>query len=76
MPYAEASFNGTFRTILVLVAIWLVLRAILRARAKSSVSTGPRPRPKGDVRIEQPGTRSGSRSNGGDIIDADYEEIK
>ena len=81
----EASFNGTVRTILILLVIWLVLRMVMRSR---QASAGPGPfqqggfrtqqeqRPKGEVRIERvdPTARSTSRSPG-TVQDADFEEV-
>lgn len=84
MDLIEASFSGTFRTILVLVIIWWVLRLLLRRQAARGPQ-GPQQRTAtdhrrpGDVRIEPSslGGRSrpddGTRSN---IIDADFEEVK
>ena len=73
----EASMNGTLRTILVLVIIWLVLRMFLRSRqAPRPAQSGPQ-RKQGDVRIEDPRARQQSPIRPNDtIIDADYEEIK
>jgi hypothetical protein len=81
MSVIEASFSGTFRTIVILVVIWLVLRWFLRLqRAKGpSVHRGPvgPERPKGEVRIENvPPPKSTGERPGGTIIDADFEEIK
>ena len=84
MTAIEASFSGTFRTILVLVIIWWFLRMLLRRQAARGPQ-GPqqqaatdRRRP-GEVRIE-PYSLGGrtrpddsSRSN---IIDADFEEVR
>ncbi len=86
MTVIEASFNGTLRTIGLLVIAWWLLRWYLRfqrtrtngAAGGPSVHahrTGPQ-RPPGDVRIEPvpPSNAPGGR-NGGTIIDADFEEI-
>ena len=85
MTVIEASFNGTFRMILLLVLAWVVLRWFLRrqgatARGNRANTTTAPPgplRPKGDVRIENvpPNQRPGEKP-GGTIIDADFEEIK
>ncbi|MBX2972230.1 MAG: hypothetical protein KF797_03940 [Flavobacteriales bacterium] len=81
MTVAEASFNGTFRTILVLVVAWMVLRMILRYQSARKVPpvhrTNEPQRPAGEVRIERPpddGRPSGPSR--GTIVDADFEEIK
>ncbi len=84
MTAIEASFSGTFRTILVLVIIWWLLRMLLRrqagrgAQGSQQQAATDRRRP-GEVRIE-PSSMGGrtrpddrSRSN---IIDADFEEVK
>lgn len=81
MTVAEASFNGTLRTILVLVIVWWVLRMIIRyqnARKAPPVHRTNEPqRPAGEVRIERPGDNERpSSSAGGTIVDADFEEIK
>jgi len=84
MDPIEASFSGTFRTILVLVVIWWLLRMLLRRQAARSAQ-GPQRQPAtdhrrpGDVRIE-PSSLSG-RARPDDaprstIIDADFEEVK
>lgn len=69
--------NGTVRTILVLLIIWLVLRMFLRSRqTPGPTAKGPQ-RKKGDVRIEDPRSQQQSPIRPNDtIIDADYEEIK
>ncbi len=81
MTLLEASFAGTLRTILVLVALWWVLRMLLRYQQQRRIppvhhSSGPQ-RPKGEVRIERPesGPTRTARP-GATIIDADFEEIK
>jgi hypothetical protein len=84
MTAIEASFSGTFRTILVLIVIWWLLRMLLRRQAARGPQ-GPQQQPAmdrrrpGDVRIE-PSSMGGRtrpddtpRSN---IIDADFEEVK
>jgi hypothetical protein len=80
MDLIEASFSGTFRTILVLVVIWWLLRMLLRRQAARGPqqSTTDR-RPPGDVRIEP--SSLGGRTRNDDasrstIIDADFEEVK
>ena len=81
MTVAEASFNGTLRTILVLVIAWWVLRMILRyqtTRNAPPVHRSHEPqRPAGEVRIEKPSDNDRSAgSSRGTIVDADFEEIK
>ena len=80
MDLIEASFSGTFRTILVLIIIWWLLRVLLRRQAARGPqqSTTDR-RPPGDVRIEP--SSLGGRTRHDDasrstIIDADFEEVK
>lgn len=74
------SLQGTFRTVLVLVAVWVVLRFIMRFAGASRNARGsfrqapPDGREPGDVRIERP-DRKGGRTNGPDVVDADYEEV-
>lgn len=69
------------RTILILMILWLLLRAFSRSQQPAAGPPGgthwspPDQRPKGDVRIERtsdarPGQRPGS------VEDADFEEIK
>lgn len=67
------SFSGTLRMILVLLLVWVVLRFILKLQGRA----GKAPRRKGDVRIEND-RNSGKEGSApqGDIIDADFEEIK
>ena len=73
------SANGTLRTILLLLIIWLVLRMVMRMRREQG---GPGPhraepdrRSPGEVRIER--TDASKRSSaGGPIIDVDHEEIR
>lgn len=80
MSVVEASFSGTFRTILVLSILWFVIRLFIRHGQRStdgSATRAPR-RPHGEVRLEDAPTRteaSGLRPNAV-IIDADYEEVK
>lgn len=83
MSVVEASFSGTFRTIVVLSILWFVLRLFIRRGQRSgSGANGPSTidarRPAGDVRLEDAQDRSGPsgiRPNEV-IIDADYEEVK
>ncbi len=86
MTAIEASLSGTFRTILVLVIVWWLLRFFLRmqaARRAGSTFSDPSAandrRAPGEVRIEQTPLngrpRQGGRS-GPDIIDVDFEEVK
>jgi hypothetical protein len=82
MEPMQASLNGTMRIILVLLAVWWVLRLIRRSRMASGGHrmVSPEQRTKGEVRIE-PGAKleSDRRSpptTSGTIIDADFEEIK
>lgn len=75
MTLAEASFNSTLRTILVLLVLWWLLRMFMRAqRARSAGPKAGPARPKGDVRIENAPPKGPSRGDHG-IIDAEYEEI-
>jgi hypothetical protein len=78
----EASFQGTLRTILVLLIIWWVLRILLR-KGRAGTGRGPARwtndpvRPKGDVRIERTEERTDRPPNkDGSITDADFEELK
>ena len=87
MSVIEASFNGTLRTIGLLVIAWWVLRLFLRMQrtqaARGSFGKPPQQtpndlqRPKGEVRVERPidSTRTHGRPSG-TIVDADFEEIK
>ena len=74
------SANGTLRTILVLLIVWLLLRAYMRSRQPSQGKppgthwSTPDLRAKGDVRIERP--EPASRAQQGPVEDADFEEIK
>lgn len=86
MSAIEASFNGTLRTIGLLVIAWWLLRWYLRSQRSRTVGpnggpsvhghrNGPQ-RPPGDVRIEPvPPNHSPGGRNGSTIIDADFEEI-
>ena len=85
MSVVEASFSGTFRTIVVLSILWFVLRLLIRRGQRSSngvngSSTSEQRRPTGDVRLEDGPTPSGQSASGirpnEVIIDADYEEVK
>lgn len=75
MPLLSA--NGTFRTILVLLVIWQVLRIMVRVKnVPRDGPSSPQPRrPKGDVRIEQVQQPSHSMEPL-NVEDADFEEIK
>lgn len=76
MPLLSA--NGTLRTVLVLLILWQLLRLASRLMAPQRPGThqGPgRSRPKGDVRIERPGSEPHSMEPL-DVEDADFEEIK
>ena len=83
MSVYEASLSGTFRTILVLVILWMVLRFILRMQTRRNGPpagpTGTDHRRPGEVRIEPTGPSTkdrGRREPGGStIVDADFEEI-
>ncbi len=82
MELLDASFNGTLRTIVILLIIWWVLRSLLKMGQRSGApkwrnfTNGPA-RPKGDVRIERLNDekRDGGRPQG-NITDADFEEVK
>ncbi len=86
MTTIEASFSGTFRTILVLLLVWWGLRMILRMNAQrqahrsgaGGATQQPHvPRPPGDVRVERTGQEQNRPPGHGPvIIDADFEEIK
>lgn len=73
------SGSGTLRTILVLLILWLLLRAYLRSRLPAGGAprgthfTQPDQRPKGEVRIER---TDGPTRRQGPVEDADFEEIK
>lgn len=74
------SATGTLRLILVLLIVWLVLRAIMRSRQPPPGKppgahwSAPDQRPKGEVRIER--TETPRRAQQGPVEDADFEEIK
>ncbi len=79
----EASMGGTLRTILILLIIWFVLRLLLRAGKKRGRPAGTRwtndtGRPKGEVRIEKlkDDERDQGPRPGGNVSDADFEELK
>lgn len=77
MTVAEASLNGTLRTILVLLALWWLIRLFMRTRRQPTAGHArPSERPKGDVRIEDPRKDQSSAMPSGRIVDADFEEIK
>jgi hypothetical protein len=72
---------GTMRTILILMIVWLLLRAWMRSQQppsgppKGTQWSPPDQRAKGEVRIERTGdARPGQRP--GAVEDADFEEIK
>lgn len=73
------SANGTLRTILVLLIIWLVLRMVMRLQRERQRPGGRRAehdgRSPGEVRIERPEEDTRSRG-GGNVIDVDHEEIR
>ncbi len=74
------SANGTLRTILVLLIVWLLLRAWMRSRRPPHGGppgthwSAPDHRAKGEVRIERTEPVRGPHQ--GPVEDADYEEIK
>jgi hypothetical protein len=74
------SANGTLRTILVLLIVWLLLRAWVRSRQPvqgrppGTHWSAPDNRAKGEVRIER--TESAPHARQGPVEDADFEEIK
>jgi hypothetical protein len=87
MTMIEASLNGTFRTILVLLIVWWLLRFFLRMSAQRQVHrpapgggaqrTNEVPRAPGEVRVERTAQDKGrAPGHGPVIIDADFEEIK
>ncbi|MBK9175520.1 MAG: hypothetical protein IPM46_04120 [Flavobacteriales bacterium] len=77
MIETEASFNGTLRTILVLLALWWLIRLFMRSHRQPTASRErPMARPKGDVRIEDPRKDQSPTMPSGRIVDADFEEIK
>jgi len=72
----EASVNGTLRTILVLMILWLVLRMFLRSQQGQRTARQEPRREPGDVHVEDPRQQRSSPIRPNDtIIDADYEEI-
>lgn len=77
MPVAEASLNTTLRTIAVLLVLWWLIRLYLRSKARAAQGPREPSRPRGEVRIERaPQDRIAGKGGRGDIIDADFEEIK
>jgi hypothetical protein len=73
------SGNGTLRTILVLLIVWLLLRAWARSRQRQAPAQGahwgrPDGRRPGEVRIERP--EQGRPGHQGPVQDAEFEEIK
>lgn len=78
MEPIEASFQGTLRIILILLAVWMVLRWIARRTSAANRTQQPhQDRPRGEVRVEQTNNAAGS---GSDLqqraVDADFEEVK
>lgn len=73
------SANGTLRTILVLLIIWLVLRMVMRLQRERQRPGAHRAerdgRSPGEVRIERPEGNTRSQG-GGNVIDVDHEEIR
>jgi hypothetical protein len=69
------------RTILILMIVWLLLRAWVRSQQKPAGPprgtqwSPPDSRPKGDVRIER-AQEAPSGQRRGTVEDADFEEIK
>ena len=87
MTMIEASFSGTFRTVLVLLIVWWLLRFFLRLGAQRQAQRGGpgdsvrrthgSPRAPGEVRVERTGQeKDRGPGHGPVIIDADFEEIK
>lgn len=74
------SATGTLRLILVLVIVWLLLRAFMRSRQPvpgrppGTHWSPPDNRSKGEVRIER--TEPQRPVQHGPVEDADFEEIK
>ena len=74
------SATGTLRLILILLIVWLLLRAWMRSRTPAQGKppgthwSAPDARPKGEVRIER--TETTRRAQQGPVEDADFEEIK
>ena len=76
------SANGAFRTILILLIIWQVLRLWMKVRENKKVGTPgstrwttEQPRPKGEIRIEKLEEIRHSPPPA-DVEDADFEVIK
>ena len=83
MEAVEASLSGTFRILLVLLAVWWLLRMVRRIRMQQGGAyrrVSPDDRSQGEVRIEPlPRTPGGARmepERQPTITDADYEEVK
>ncbi|MEZ4808463.1 MAG: hypothetical protein R2815_13450 [Flavobacteriales bacterium] len=82
----EASFNGTIRTILVLVAAWFVIRLVMRSRQgesrgerRTDEHSDPQAdrRAKGDVRVERiDGKGDVPERPIGPVEDAEFEELR
>ena len=80
----EASMPGTLRTILILIAVWWILRLLMKRNINkrsggNAHSTAERPqdqRPKGEIRVENVRPDKDSSVTNGTITDADFEEIK
>ncbi len=74
------SATGTLHIILILLIVWLLLRAYVRSRDRAPGKPpgthwgAPDNRTKGEVRIEK--TEAPRKSQQGPIEDADFEEIK
>jgi hypothetical protein len=74
------SATGTLRLILVLLIVWLLLRAWMRSRQPQQGKPpgthwgAPDQRSKGEVRIER--TEPMRKAQQGPVEDADFEEIK
>jgi hypothetical protein len=74
------SATGTLRVILVLLIVWLLLRAYVRSKGPAPGKPPgthwgtPDNRAKGEVRIEK--TEAARKPSPGPIEDADFEEIK
>ncbi|MBK9536454.1 MAG: hypothetical protein IPO10_15035 [Flavobacteriales bacterium] len=84
MDPLEASMPGTLRTILILIAVWWILRMLMKRNitkrsSGNAHSTTERPldqRPKGEIRVENVRPDKDSSVTNGTITDADFEEIK
>ncbi|MBP6311368.1 MAG: hypothetical protein WAR83_02235 [Flavobacteriales bacterium] len=80
----EASMPGTLRTILILIAMWWILRLLMKRNATkqsggNTLSSSGRQvdqRPKGEIRVENVPPDKDSSVTNGTITDADFEEIK